>query len=73
MSKQLNIRLPESISEEIQEIANRKSISVSKFMAESIALALAIEKNMSPARQSRLVIENAKDAPDNYKLLLKSA
>jgi predicted transcriptional regulator len=73
MSKQLNIRLPDSISEEIQEIANRKSISVSKFMAESIALALAVEKNMSSEKQSRLVIENAKDAPENYKLLLKSA
>jgi metal-responsive CopG/Arc/MetJ family transcriptional regulator len=73
MSKQLNIRLPEAISKELDIIAAEKGMTVSKFVAEAIMFAIEVEKNMSPERQSRVVIENAKNTPDNYKLLLKSA
>ena len=72
MSKQINIRIPDELRSEIETLINVKDTSLSKFIADAIVLAVTVEKNMDSKAHSRLVIENAKDQPKDYKLLLKT-
>ncbi len=72
MSKQINIRIPDELKSEIETLINIKDTSLSKFIADAIVLAVTVEKNMDAKAHSRLVIENAKDQPKDYKLLLKT-
>ena len=73
MSKQqINIRIPEELKSEIETLIGEKDISLSKFIADAVVLAVTVEKNMDSKSHSRLVIENAKDQPKDYKLLLRA-
>lgn len=73
MSKQqINIRIPEELKSEIESLIDNKDTSLSKFIADAIVLAVTVEKNMDSKAHSRLVIENAKDQPKDYKLLLRT-
>lgn len=72
MSKQINIRISDDLKSELESVLEKKNTNLSKFIADALTLALAVEKNMDPQKHSRLVIENAKDQPNDYKLLLKS-
>lgn len=69
MSKQVNIRIPDDVASALQLIADKKNISLGRFVSDAISLALSIENNMGS--DSRLVIENAKDTPKEYKLLIR--
>lgn len=70
--KTITIIIPEELKSEIEMIMNKKDISLSKFIADAIVLSVTVEKNMDSNAHSRLVIENAKDQPKDYKLLLRS-
>jgi metal-responsive CopG/Arc/MetJ family transcriptional regulator len=72
MSKQINIRIPDELKSEIERIIDTKETSLGKFIADAITLAVTVENNMDSKAHSRLVIENAKDQPKDYKLLLKA-
>lgn len=72
MSKQINIRIPDELKSEIEQIIDSRETSLGKFIADAITLAVTVEKNMDSKSNSRLVIENAKDQPKDYKLLLKA-
>jgi len=73
MSKQVNIRISEDLENQLNSILEKKSsTSLTKFIADAIVLAVSVENNMDPSKHSRLVIENPKDQPSEYKLLLKS-
>ena len=72
MSKQINIRIPDELKSEIERIIDTKETSLGKFIADAITLAVTVENNMDPKAHSRLIIENAKDQPKDYKLLLKA-
>lgn len=72
MSKQINIRIPDELKSEIEQIISGRDSSLGKFIADAISLAVTIEKNMDSKSHSRLVIENAKDQPKDYKILLKT-
>ncbi|GEM_PF-3241103 len=71
MSKQINIRVSDEIRNEIENVL-KDGKSINKFIAEAIELAVTVEKNMDKKAHSRLVIENAKGQPQDYKLLLKT-
>lgn len=74
MSKQqINIRVTDELKTELEKlIAQKPGSSINKFIADAIQLAVSVEKNMDSKSHSRLVIENAKDQPKDYKLLLKA-
>jgi hypothetical protein len=72
MSKQINIRIPDELRAELESIIDAKETTLGKFVADAISLAVVVEKNMDRKSHSRLVIENAKDQPKDYKLLLKA-
>ncbi len=73
MSQQINIRIPDELKSELERVISGKDITLSKFVADAIALSMEVEKNMDAEKHSRLIIENAKNLSPEYKLLLKSA
>lgn len=71
MTQQINIRIPDDVCDSLKNIISSKNITLGKLVAEAIDLYLNVEKNMDEKSHSRLVIENAKNMPSDYKLLLK--
>ena len=64
-----SIQITDSLEKDILDILKRRNITLNQFIAESIELRSVWVKNARP--ESRLVIENPKDGPDNYNLLLE--
>lgn len=73
MSQQINIRIADELKSELEQVISGKGITLSKFVADAIALSMEVEKNMDKEKHSRLIIENAKNEQPEYKLLLKTA